>query len=332
MATNGVKLAVIGTGFMGEAHIHACLANRSVELVAICDVNEERLDALGTRYGIERRYQDSATLLRQESLDGVIVATPDPEHVSPVAEAAAAGVHVLLEKPIATKLDDAETILTLVEESGIVLLLGFTLRHDPAMKDLHARIQVGAIGQPTSFYAKRQCRLEEGRRLGHRVTALTYLGVHDIDLALWSLGTEVAEVYGTCHTAALADVGTPDFYWTLIRWRDGATAVIHSSWAMSDAHSMAVEATLEVLGTDGAIAIETPGNRFYFCGRRSAAFAAPDRAVKLQEQITHFGDCIRRQARPVAGGRDGWNALRVIKAAEESIATGQPVPVRLSGG
>ena len=329
MALEKVRLAVVGAGFMGEAHIQAIIACSDAALVAVCDSSPERLADLCQRYQVARGYRDYLELFRQEELDGVVIATPDHLHLAPVEAAAASRVHVLLEKPIATTLKDADRILQVVKETGITLQLGFTLRHDPSMLALHAQIQEGVIGQPTQLYAKRQCRVSEGRRLGHRVNALEYLGIHDIDLALWYLGTDLAQVYATSGTFVLADLNTPDYYWTVLKWHSGATAVIHSSWAMSNSYPKYVEASLELFGTEGAVFVQSPGDLFLTCNDQGCDYSAPGRAVKLRDQISRFVDAICHGTEPVVRGADGWNALRVVKAAEESILVGRPVPVDL---
>lgn len=326
-----VRLAVVGAGFMGEAHIQAVLACTEAELVAICDSNDKRLAEMGEKYRPARSYDAFHDLFKHEELDGVVIATPDNLHLAPVQAAAQAGVHILLEKPIATTMEDANRIIRVAETAGITLQLGFTLRHDPAMLALHSQIQDGAVGRPTQLYAKRQCCESEGRRLGHRVNALEYLGVHDIDLALWYLGRDVAQVYATAGSFVLADINTPDYYWTVIKWHHGATAVIHSSWAMHDSYPKYVEASLELFGTKGAVFVEMPGDRFLICNDDGCAYSAPGRAVKLRDQISRFVTSIRDGTVPVAGGVDGWNALRLVKAAEESIRIGQPVAVELIG-
>jgi predicted dehydrogenase len=127
-----VRVAVIGAGFMGERHARIYAGLPDVELVAICDVRESAAQELAERTGASAHYADFAELLRRDDLDAVSVCTPDALHREPCELALAGGRHVLVEKPIATTVVDAEAIVAAARRAGSALLVGHCLRFDPA--------------------------------------------------------------------------------------------------------------------------------------------------------------------------------------------------------
>ena len=113
-----IRVAVIGAGFMGERHARIYAGLPDVELVAVCDVHEEAARELAERTGAPAHYTDFAELLRRDDLDAVSVCTPDGLHREPCEQALAGGRHVLVEKPIATTVADAEAIVAAARGSG----------------------------------------------------------------------------------------------------------------------------------------------------------------------------------------------------------------------
>src|SRR5262245_23038082 len=118
-----VRVAVVGAGYMGERHARIYAGLPDAELVAVCDVRESVARELAARTGAAV-YADYRALLRRDDLDAVSVCTPDGLHREPCELAARAGRHVLVEKPVATTLVDAEAIVEAAERAGTVLLVG----------------------------------------------------------------------------------------------------------------------------------------------------------------------------------------------------------------
>ena len=323
------RLGVIGTGFIGEIHLRALLELREVELAAICDADASRLRSIGEQYGIAQRYQDAAQMLDQQDLDGVIIATPDDAHRGPVEVAANAGVDILLEKPIATTLADAQAIVDMVEDAGVKLQIGFTLRYSPSFQDFHRRLEEGWFGTLTTGHTRRACPVREARRLGGRVTANQYLGIHDIDLLLWFFGPGLKQVYA--HRGdflVYSEIGVADYYWTFLTWENGASAAVYATWAVPDGTPNYVETELLLNGTRAAAHFDWKGQvvRLFDEDSFVTQEAFPN-IYQIQDQA--FVDAITQDRTPTPDGTDGINALRVILAAEESAQTGMPVSIDL---
>ena len=122
------KIGIIGVGSISLEHIQAYLANPETELYAFCDINEERLNYMGKKYGITRLYTNLDDMLALEELDAVSVCTWNNGHAPCAIAALKAGKHVLCEKPMALNAQEAEEMKKAAEENGKLLMIGFVLR------------------------------------------------------------------------------------------------------------------------------------------------------------------------------------------------------------
>ena len=143
-----LKIGVVGTGWWATAnHIPTVQASDNAEIVAICDLDPQRLAGVGERFGISRRYANMVEMLALERLDGVMVATPHTSHAGVATQALQAGCHVLVEKPLATTVADARAIVAAAQRAGRQVLVpcGWNFRDYTAQA---ARwIETGRIGE-----------------------------------------------------------------------------------------------------------------------------------------------------------------------------------------
>src|SRR5687767_4710697 len=177
-----VRVGVIGAGGrMGQLHAQTYHSLPNAELVSVCDVDEAAAASVGERLGATVR-RDFDELLADPALEAVSICTPDQLHVEPAVAAAGAGKHVLLEKPIATTLEDAQTIAQACAAAGVVLLVGHVLRFDPRFSAAAAALEAGELGALQTIFARRVNGVAAQDRLQGRVNLQMFLGVHDYDL------------------------------------------------------------------------------------------------------------------------------------------------------
>jgi predicted dehydrogenase len=245
--------------------------------------------------------------------------------------AAKVGVHILLEKPMATTIADAEAILTAVEVEGVKLMMGHTARFIPEFRMAHEQVASGDHGVITNAFLRRSCTLAEGRRLAGRCSVNQYLAPHDFDLLLWYMGSDVTSVYATKGDFVLkSQYDVADYYWNVLKFANGASAVVHVTWCEPGAWPTLVEAQLILNGTRGCVhtGIGQPGRARIATDR---GYEIPLVGVEdaLKKELTAFVDCIRLDQEPQITGVDGLNTVKLLAAAEESIRVGQPVEVDL---
>lgn len=324
-----LRLGIVGVGFMGEKHARAAAALAGAELVAVADRDAGRAQEVARRFDAQP-FSDYRRMLREARLDALVVATSDAEHLSPTLAALEAGLAVLLEKPIATTLADAERIAAAAQETGVPLLVGHVVRFDPRYRAVKRAVEDGELGQLECIRASRLNLAQQQRRLGGRVSVLLFLGVHDFDLLRWLTGSEARSVYarGVSRLFRGEPMETQDLVLTLVEMADGTVAAVTSGWLLPGSHPFQGEFRLQVLGTKGLaeVDLEEQGLRQV----TSEGTVRPRFGHAVAQQLSHFAAVARREALPAVTARDGLAALAIALAAEESLRSG--LPVRVSPG
>ena len=196
-----MNLAIIGTGKRSTAYTQICMArrNKDVQIVALCDVDREKVSAYRETFFTQKLpdlYYDYQEVLRREDVDAVVITTNDTTHREIAIDALRAGKHLLLEKPIATTLEDSLAIYEESIQHNCVVILGFCLRDLPLYRKTRELIQGGRIGQLVSVEAKEQLgHLHAGSffRRWHRWEKnnggfLNAKCSHDLDMLNWLIG------------------------------------------------------------------------------------------------------------------------------------------------
>ena len=145
-------IGVVGTGWVAGEHIKGVLATPGCRLVALCDVDAERLRARGEASGVQALYADYAAFLRQPDLDAVIISTPNYLHAEQGIRAAEAGKHVLIEKPAAITLESLRALQRAIKRAGVTSLVGHVMRWNPYLMAAKQLVDTGALGR--LFYAE----------------------------------------------------------------------------------------------------------------------------------------------------------------------------------
>jgi UDP-N-acetylglucosamine 3-dehydrogenase len=324
-------VGVIGVGTFGSLHAQVYRQLDACELVAVADVNQDRLDEVCASLEVDG-YTDYRELLRREDIDAVSICTTDELHVEPALAATGAGKHVLIEKPLALTPADCDQIIGAAEASGVKLMVGHILRFDPRYHTAYQEIRSGKIGQPIHLYARRNNSLRSAGRLAAHTSVLFFLGIHDLDCLNWCLGAVPETVYAQATSVALQ--GTPDAVHAVLRFPGGTIATLEVSWVLPESHPRGVDARFDVVGTAGAVYVNGTGDTVSIIHERLAhpsLHYAPEllgeRVGILRDEIAHFCRCVRADRKPFVGGEDGKAAVQVACAIQESIQTGQAVEV-----
>lgn len=315
---------VIGAGYMGERHIAELVKNHRTRLIALADINEARLQEISQKYGGEA-YLDYAKLLERDDIDAVVIATSDEAHLEPSVAAARAGKHILLEKPIAATLEDAEVIISECQISKIKLLIGHIVRFDPRYIRVKEAIDRGDLGEIVGIWARRLNKRTAQERLKGRVSVLSFLGVHDFDIMRWLTSSEVERVYTEAHFGYNTSRGydVEDVTWTLLRFASGVVGCAEIGWMLPEGHPQGADFKLEVTGTKGLAVID----RLH----QSLGVATDERWIRplyehnVHEQMEHFIDIILEDKAPLISGEDGKKALEISLAAQESARSGKVI-------
>jgi predicted dehydrogenase len=341
-----ITFAVIGSGMMGGVLTKAACELPYVKCVATADVDLARAQNLAEKHG-GNAYQDFYPMLDKEKPDCVIIATPEPYHLDPVKAAAAHGAHVFLEKPMATTLADADAINKACSDAHVKLMIGYILRFEISYALIQSAVAEGSIGKFLSAYARRMATISEARRLGGRVSPLTYIGVHDIDQILWYHPVPVKSVYAKAIKGRVwEELGTFDSAWLMMEFEDGALGIHEVGWCLPEewakwqspaSWSGFGDVRMNVTGTHGNLYLDfTPMNLY---GVNQEGWKMPDTrhwpllhnktigSVKLE--VEHFFECVINDKIPQVTGEDGRRSLEVMLAAEQSIDEGKKINLPL---
>jgi len=341
-----ITFAMIGSGFMGGVLARVGSELPYARCIAAADVDFVRAQKLTSACG-GTPYQDYGDLLSHHHPDVVMVTTPEDHHAAPVKAAAQAGCHVFLEKPMATSLEDADSIIRSCADAGVKLMVGYILRFEVSYAMIQSAVAEGSIGRFLSAYSRRMPTINEARRLGGRVSPVSYIAVHDIDQMLWYHPARVKSVYAKALYGRLwEELGTYDSAWIMIEFEDGALGVHEVGWCLPEAWAGwrrpeswggFADVRMNVIGTEGNLNLDfTPMDLF---GVDRDGWKLPDTrhwpamhgklvgAAKLE--VEHFFDCVQQDKTPLITGEEGRRSLEVMLAAEQSIAKGEIVKLPL---
>jgi predicted dehydrogenase len=325
-----INVGIVGVGYMGEILVGSCNAHPLCDVVAICDTNEDTLAKVQKKYSVPRVYTDQAKMQEKERLDAIVIATPDEYHRKPVEMAAAAKLPIFLEKPLATTLEDGRAIVKAVQDAQVICQLGFVLRFIPHYVEIHQQVANGTLGQVTNAFARRSCRLSEGRRLYGRCSVNQYLFVHDMDFLLWCMGRDVESIYTTRGDFVLKpEIGVADYYWNVVKWKNGATAVLLANWNEPSAYSNYVEMQVFLQGTKATARALLAGQQYNCSDEQQIAHPEVSLYAAYPTEMAHFVDCVRLGQEPIVGVQSGMDTLKLLLAGDESVNKGVPVGVSL---
>lgn len=328
--TEPLCVAVIGVGIMGQLHATAFQHLPNARLTAVMDVDGDRATEIGRRLRVPA-FTNLDDLLARVELDAVCVCTPDWLHREPVLAAIERGLHILVEKPLAITLDDADAMIAAAEAAGLTLMVGHILRFDPRYAQAQATVAAGTIGRLTHLYGRRHNLIESGLRFQGQTSVVNFLGVHDLDIMLWCADCPVEEVYAAGGKGALADLGVEDGMFAVMRFQSGAVGCLDVHWAMPQG-AMPLDACLKLVGTAGQVYVDGSWRAVEVDTAAGARYLDPVYAPApvwtrgaLLTQDAHFVDCVRNRQRPLIDGRAARRTVALAQAIHRSLETGTPI-------
>lgn len=335
-----LKVGVVGVGTFGTIHLEAYNAYHRSDLSAICDVNAERGGAKAREYGCQY-YSDFAEMFDRGGLDAVSIATPDFLHREAAVRAAEAGLDILLEKPMATTVEDAEAILRAARKEGVSLMVDFHNRFSPLYVPLKESIDRGEMGRPAYVHLKLNDTIYVPTGMlswSAESSVLWFLGSHVADLSRWLLGSDPERAFCVEGRGVLEAMGisTADFYQSIIQFQSGAVASLENCWILPETHPSVFDMQLEFVGSEGsynANASHSDMVEKYTREKRENPDVIASAEVHgrpfgfAKFSIWHFVDSILDGKEPLVKGEDGLWATKMVCALLESAKTGKAVPV-----
>jgi len=318
----------------GEAYIHNLRSLPQVDLIGVADDDLRRGRRIADLHGAV--FFPSYEELLAARPDGVVICTENSRHRSLVEQAAAAGVNILCEKPLATTLEDAQAMVEVCDRHGVLLMTAFPMRFSAPLKIVKASLDAGEFGQVYCFNATNQGELPTKHRQWFVDPELAGGGalmdhtVHLVDIMRWFLDKEVTEVYAQAnHIFHAAEVGVETGGLEMVTFQGGVFASIDCSWCRPPYWPTWGGLTFEMVTERGAVVVDAfRQNLVVYRHSRQRADWSFWGSDSNQAMIGEFIQAIREQRPPLVTGVDGLRAVEATLAAYRSAHSGLPVAIR----
>lgn len=328
-------------GIISFAHMHAYSYARAlgeipgVTLSGIADPDADRGKAAAAQYKTVH-YADYHELLAQD-IDAVIVCSPNADHKEHAVAAARAQKHILCEKPIATRVADAQAMIDAATQAGVVLQTAFPVRHSDAVRQLKATVEQGKLGEILAINGTNHGKMPPGWFLDPAQAgggAVMDHTVHVADLIRWIFKSEFTEVYAEVDTL-LHDVNIDDCGMLTMQLASGVICSLDTSWSRPDTFTTWGDVTMQVIGTKGVASLDA----FRQAGMVYVASSNPSGGSVYEHgwsndidkaMIQAFIKAVKGEPNDGASGYDGLKAMEVALAAYESAKRTAPVALPLA--
>ena len=347
-----MKFALIGCGRIAGNHIRAALDN-GLELTALCDTVPGRAEAMLKKFGLEEdsnilTYIDYRKMLREHpEIDLCAIAVDSGSHARIALDCIQAGVHLIIEKPIAMSIKDAEEIIRQSREKGVTVSVCHQNRFNSAIQAVRRVREEGRFGtlshgsvhvrwfRDESYYRQDEWRGKWASDGG----CLMNQCIHGIDLLIWLMGSSVIKVYGVIRRRQHPYIESEDIGMAVLEFADGTVAEVEGS---TNVYPCDLEETLLICGDKGTVKIGGPSATKIEYWKFEDRKNGDEELSNLAEQTVNiYGNghsrlyrdviaAVRDDRRPCVDAEAGRNALEIVLAIYESQRTGMPVSLPLS--
>lgn len=331
-----IRLAQIGAGYWGPNLIRHFVQSKDLSSFLICDQNQKVIAKVRDQYPGVHVAGDAKAVLCDPEIDAIVLATPAKTHYAMAREALLHGKHVLVEKPLACALTDAEDLVSLAREKGLILMVGHTFLYNDAVRMVKKYIDSGELGD--IYYILSQ-RLNLGR-IREDVNAWWNLAPHDVSIILYWLGEMPSKVQ--CKGMRFLQENIEDVVFANFDFPGGKSAHIHVSWLDPlKTRRMVIVGSKKMLvyddvATEGKITIYNKGidkcsglkdlpdiesyGQFQFM-HWNGDIIIPHFKFRepLGVECRHFLECIRNGTPPLTDGQHGLDVVAVLEEAQRCL-------------
>jgi len=310
-------VAVIGTGFWGRNHARVFKELEETELLAICDINAERAKTVAKQFNV-KAYTSIGKMLKRRDIDAASICTWSINLARGALTALKAEKHVLVEKPMATNVKQAEKLLATAEEKGLHLTVGFLMRFIPGVQHIKNAIENKMIGNLVCATAKRVSEWPE--RIGD-VGVVKDTAIHDIDITRYLFGEEPTAVYAK--TGNMKHKKFEDYTQIMLTFESGKSAFIESNWL-----TPYKTRTLVVTGSEAIMKLDYITQELTIEDAKETMQPRYPWQEPLKLELQHFANCILKKEKPLITGMDGVKALQIAEAVLKSSAANKMIKLK----
>ncbi len=344
-----MRYALIGCGRISTNHIAAAV-NNNLDIVALCDLAQDNIEYILSKLNILKpicKYTDYKQKLEKEKPELVAIATESGKHAHIALDCIEAGCNLIIEKPIALSLEDAEAIIKKAEQKGVKVCVCYQNRFNKSIQKIREAVEEGRFGR--LLYGTAHIRWNRGedyyKQAKWRGTweqdggALMNQCIHNIDLLCWMMGNEMIEVVGMTDNLMHSFIEAEDLGMALVRFSNGSYGIIEGT---TNIYPNNLEETLYIFGERGTV--KAGGKSVNIIEEWQFADNLDDsEEVKLKyhenpENVYGFGhnplyadmiDAIKTNREPYVTARDGKKSLELVLAIYKSAAEGKCIKLPL---
>ena len=310
-------VAVVGTGFWGRNQARVYKELEETELFAVCDINAERAKAVAKQSGA-KPYTNLGRMLQRKDIKAVSICTWSTSLAKEALKALKAGKHVLVEKPMATNVKQAEKLLETAEQQDLHLTVGFLMRFIPGVQHIKKGIKDKKIGDLVCATAKRVSQWPE--RMGD-VGVVKDIAIHDIDITRHLFDEDPIAVYAK--TGRMKHRKFEDYAQIMLTFKGGKSAFIESNWLTPYKTRILV-----VTGSKAIMKLDYITQELTIENAKETVQPRIAWREPLKLELQHFANCVLKKEKPLITGMDGLKALRIAESALKSSATGRVIKLK----
>ena len=340
---NPMRIAIVGAGAIAQRNAQEAAQSGAATIAGVYDINVKVARDMARQLGTSL-FSSYEAVLESRSVDAVLLSTPHHVHRSMTVDAASMGKHVLVEKPLATTLPDAEAMIEACRKAGVGLTVNYSFRYLSRIRKARQLVEEGALGDITGVQVIAHQFKDRGYWLGARSNSpddwrasrekcgggfLIMTVCHNVDYLYYITGLKGTRVYS--EWATLASPGNvEDIISISSRWGDRAIGSLSASSIMRGADC----SEERIWGTNGTIVLEGDSLSFWSTrpidGKRPGKMHKSKNLPKVNwtgEWIREFVAAVREGREPAVSGREGWENLAFILSAYRSMEIGKPIDV-----
>lgn len=345
-----MKYALIGCGRISPNHIAAAIKN-NLEIIAVCDIVPEHMENILGKFELNnsniKRYTDYHEMIEKESLDLVAIATESGKHAQIALDCIAKKINIIIEKPIALSLEDADKIIENAKKQNVIVCANHQNRFNKSIQKIRQAMENGNFGQ--MMYGTAHIRWNRGKdyytQAPWRGTweqdggALMNQCIHNIDLLRWMMGDEVEEVCAYTDNLNHEYIQAEDLGLAIVKFKNGSYGMIEGT---TDIYPKNLEETLYLFGKQGTVKAGGKSvniiEEWNFANSNEDAEVVKKEYSEMPENVYGFGhnplyqnviQAIQNHTKPLVDAEAGRRALELVLAIYLSAAEHRPVKLPL---
>lgn len=340
-----VEVAVIGTGWCGGIRAETLSRSALVDRLHICEIRPERLEEVRKLTNPASATLDYQDIVRNDAIKVVYISTtPEQTHFPIARDCLKAGKHVLLEKPIALELWEADELIEIARRNHVKFTIGYSQRFNPKIAYAKKKIADGTLGRVVSVMVSRHLSRSLGKKIASRVklSPAVMESTHDLDFVFWLMEpAKPVRVYSQGSYGYMQNVnGSYDCMWTTVSMDNGMLVVIGGSWNLPPAYPNYCGTWIEITGTEGALILDDTHRDNWLStvseGTRFPMSTMPGEQVdhvfagQMGPETIHFLEAVLRDGPVMVAPEHARMVMQAYTAADLSAEINEPVDLPLS--